>query len=98
MLVGGRLWSILCASVTHSEGQVIGGRTCVQTPSTTSTRTSAPSHRRDAMETSDEKSTCPGVSIIFTMYVLLGWPVARKQARTSLADRLLTVAPLHMEL
>jgi len=39
-------------------------RTCVQTPSTTSTRTSAPSHNREAVETSLEKSTCPGVSII----------------------------------
>jgi hypothetical protein len=38
-------------------------RTCVQTPSTASTRTSAPSHSLEAVETSLEKSTWPGVSI-----------------------------------
>ena len=40
-------------------------RTCEETPSTTSTRTRAPSTRRDAVDTSLEKSTCPGVSIMF---------------------------------
>ena len=44
-------------------------QTCVQTPSTTSTRTSAPSHNREAVETSLEKSTWPGVSIILITYV-----------------------------
>src|SRR5712671_5047756 len=47
-----------------------GCRTCEETPSTTSTRTRAPSTRRDAVDTSLEKSTCPGVSIMFMTYVL----------------------------
>lgn len=38
------------------------------TPSTTSTTTMAPSHRRTAVDTSLEKSTCPGESIRFTRY------------------------------
>lgn len=37
--------------------------TCVQTPSSTSTTTMAPSERRVAVDTSDEKSMCPGESI-----------------------------------
>lgn len=37
--------------------------TCVWTPSTTSTRTKAPSQSREADETSEAKSTCPGVSM-----------------------------------
>lgn len=41
--------------------------TCVQTPSTTSTKTRAPSHSRLAVDTSDAKSTCPGVSIRLRM-------------------------------
>lgn len=42
--------------------------TWVHTPSTASTRTSAPSHSRDAVETSLEKSTWPGVSIRLILY------------------------------
>src|ERR1700692_3969712 len=42
--------------------------TCVQTPSTTSTRTRAPSHSLEAVDTSVVKSTCPGVSIILIKY------------------------------
>ena len=37
----------------------------MHTPSTESTSTSAPSHRREAVETSLEKSTCPGVSMSY---------------------------------
>ena len=37
--------------------------TCVQIPSTTSTNTKAPSHNLEAIDTSLEKSICPGESI-----------------------------------
>lgn len=37
--------------------------TCVHTPSKTSTTTMAPSERRVAVETSEEKSMCPGESM-----------------------------------
>lgn len=41
---------------------------CAQTPSTTSTKTIAPSQRRIAVDTSDEKSTWPGESIKLRRY------------------------------
>lgn len=50
----------------HARVETVIILTWVQTPSTTSTRTRAPSHTRDAVDTSLEKSTCPGVSIMFT--------------------------------
>jgi len=64
MLGEGQRWSdkpdvSYCQVVVGNDAQ-----TCVQTPSTTSTRTRAPSHNREAVETSLEKSTCPGVSIM----------------------------------
>ncbi len=43
---------------------------CAETPSTTSTSTTAPSDNRRALLTSLEKSTCPGESIKFTKYDL----------------------------
>ena len=69
MLAEGQRWSdksdVSCRQLAvNSDAQ-----TCVQTPSTTSTRTRAPSHNREAVETSLEKSTCPGVSIILMTYV-----------------------------
>mmetsp|Transcript_86111 Transcript_86111/g.240795 ORF Transcript_86111/g.240795 Transcript_86111/m.240795 type:complete len:215 (-) Transcript_86111:292-936(-) len=42
-------------------------RVCASTPSTTSTRISAPSAKRAAVDTSEVKSTWPGESIRFTM-------------------------------
>jgi hypothetical protein len=42
--------------------------TCGHTPSTTSISIIAPSHNRTAVETSDEKSTCPGVSMRLIRY------------------------------
>ena len=41
---------------------------CEQTPSTASTKTMAPSHSRDAVETSELKSICPGESIRLIRY------------------------------
>lgn len=42
--------------------------TCGQTPSTASTTMMQPSQMRTAMDTSEEKSTCPGESIRLTRY------------------------------
>ena len=42
--------------------------TCGQTPSTTSISTIAPSHSRTAVDTSLEKSMCPGESIMLIKY------------------------------
>ncbi|KAH3668193.1 hypothetical protein OGAPHI_001947 [Ogataea philodendri] len=43
---------------------------CEQTPSTTSTRTTAPSHNLEAVLTSEEKSMWPGESIKLIKYSL----------------------------
>jgi hypothetical protein len=42
--------------------------TCIATPSKASTRTTAPSLNLAALDTSLEKSTCPGESIKFIKY------------------------------
>ncbi len=73
-----KLWSWVTRASENYSGDNNEETTCVQTPSMTSSKTNAPSHKRAADDTSVAKSTCPGVSIRLMVNVCGGPPEMRR--------------------